>query len=154
MRIDENDAGYLTPEYVMSILPTRYARILQKALKWHNPTTEYILMTPEQQCVGVVNGLKPIVYGFKESTMQRRSQQFGLEYMHDCLFLPENADLADLVGYAISRFEIRSPIRHFVIGIACGYPLEEVIKFSKQYVTPNEEMSRGLSKHDDGNTVR
>lgn len=154
MRIDETDGGYLTTEYVMSILPTRYQRAFAKALKWSNPTASYIGLSDYDQAHAVLQRKKPLAYGFKEDTQKTLASQFRLENLHDCLFLPENGDLADLVGYAISRFEIHSPIRHFIIGIACGYPLDEVQRFASQYVRPTEQLQKGLQKHDKGDTVR
>lgn len=153
MRIDENDTGYLTPEYVSSILPTRYSRVFQRAISWPTTSSSFIGSGPDKQAKAVVDGLKPIVYGFREDVMTILSVNFGLEHAGNCLFLSDNRDIADLLSYAEAKFEIHSPIRHFIIGVCCGYPLADVVRFSRQYVRPDESLGRGLEKHDRGDVV-
>ncbi len=138
---------------ILGMLPTRYKKAFSKAYTWPNKTSSY-LWTPEESCEAVVKGIKPIAYGYNDKVKAVLADKYHLNNLHDCLFLDDNYDIADLVGYASSKFDIRSPIRHYLIGICCGYPINEVEKFANSYFNPGPELEAGFKNYDAKNIVK
>ena len=136
---------------VLNILPSKYQKAFRKAWEWEPKTKNLDIDTTIQL---VLNRQKPIGYGYKESILSEISDKFNLEHDLYSFFYDENRDIADLISFTIGRFEIRSPFRHFIIGICCGYDHDDVVKFSNAYINPNDELKRGLNNHDNGLIIR
>lgn len=153
LAVINESVNYLSYENIRQMLPTRYTKALQKAYEWQ-PKLETQRLNADQQAELVLVGKKPLSYGHNERVLSELSNKYGLDSDYYSLFLPDNRDLAELITFTVGRFEIRSPVRHFIIGLCCGYPVESVEKFSSQYLRPDDNLAQGLSGHDMGNTIR
>lgn len=153
--------NYLSYDYVISILPTKYKRAFDKAYKWE-PKLKSWTYNASQSAEAVAIGQKPLVFGYKNNIMHELAATYGLEYKYGddeilragSLFKPENEDLADLVAYVWGKFGITSPITHYVTGTCLGYPTRDVYNFSSQYINPSDELKAGLNNHHNGNIIR
>jgi hypothetical protein len=145
---------YLNFESVSEMLPSRHKRAFSKAYSWE-PKLQSWKFDADESCKAVVSGNKPVAYGYRDDIIQELAERYGLEYNNaGVLFAPENEDVADLIAYAWGKWGVRSPLTHYVTGICLGYPVDDVTRFSMQYVDPSDELKKGLEKHERGDIIK
>lgn len=121
---------------LIGLIPSRYHNSFMKAVKHRKISSK---PTGDLEALRLVaDGLKPvaIVHGNDHITMM--IDKYGLSSSPGngssiYVYNDNDSDLVELMSWAYSHLDMRSPDLHRIIGICLGYGFNEVEDFSRRY---------------------
>lgn len=122
---DLNHDGCLITKVGMAI-PDRYLQAWEKALAWL-PRTDGWTQPFHHAVANLINGVRPILYGWPSRQLDKVISEHGLDYLDlgwiKIAFLSGNRDLAELMAWGHGQV---TEIKHVVNGVVLAYPLSAI----------------------------